>query len=139
MQGLLDPLVIELNPRQQQVVKERGELLSQFGLNLEHFGERSYLLRAVPALMSDANLSESVLSLLDALPNPEAPLSREEKVAQSIACHSAVKAGDCLTIEEMRELVRQLEQARQPRTCPHGRPTIVHLSSRQLEKEFRRT
>ncbi len=139
MQGLLDPLVIELNPRQQQVVKERGELLSQFGLNLEYFGERSYLLRAVPALMSDANLSESVLSLLDALPNPEAPLSREEKVAQSIACHSAVKAGDCLTIEEMRELVRQLEQARQPRTCPHGRPTIVHLSSRQLEKEFRRT
>ena len=139
MQGLLDPLVIELNPRQQEVVKERGELLGQFGLTLEHFGERSYLLRAVPALMLDANLTESVLTLLDSLPNPEAPLSQEEKVAQSIACHGAIKAGDTLTQEEMRELVRQLEQAAQPRTCPHGRPTIVHLSSRQLEKEFRRT
>lgn len=139
MQGLLDPLVIELNPRQQEVVKERGELLSQFGLDLEPFGERSYLLRAVPALMREADLAGSVLGLLDALPNPEAPLSREEKVAQSIACHGAIKAGDTLTHEEMRELVRQLEQAGQPRTCPHGRPTIVHLSSRQLEKEFRRT
>ncbi|GAI24827.1 unnamed protein product, partial [marine sediment metagenome] len=62
----------------------------------------------------------------------------EEKIAESLACHSAIKAGQQLSGEEMRELVRQLEQANQPRTCPHGRPTMIHLSSHQLEKEFGR-
>ena len=69
----------------------------------------------------------------------EEPLKHEEKLAQSLACHSAVKAGDSLTGEEMRELIRQLEQTTQPKTCPHGRPTMIHLSSQQLQREFGRT
>ena len=62
----------------------------------------------------------------------------EESVAASMACHSAVRAGQALTIDEMRELVRQLEQTSLPHTCPHGRPTMIHLSSGQLEREFGR-
>ena len=60
-------------------------------------------------------------------------------IAVTLACHSAVRAGQTLSDEEMRELIRQLEQADLPRTCPHGRPTVIHLSSRQLEREFGRT
>ncbi|MDO8635622.1 MAG: hypothetical protein Q7R34_05160, partial [Dehalococcoidia bacterium] len=56
----------------------------------------------------------------------------------SLACHGAVKAGQVLSHEEMRELIRLLEKAAMPRTCPHGRPTMVHLSASQLEKEFGR-
>jgi DNA mismatch repair protein MutL len=139
IQGLLEPVTVELSPRQEEALKMKRELLSEFGFNLEPFGARSYLLRAVPAMMKEGNLAEAVRTLLDSLAAEEEQSKREENIAQSIACHSAVKAGQSLTAEEMRELIKQLEQTNQPRTCPHGRPTMIHLSSRQLEKEFGRT
>jgi len=139
VQGLLEPVNIELTPKQEEAFKKKGELLSEFGFSLEPFGVRSYLLRAVPAIMKEGNLAEAVSALLDSISTEEEVTKRDEKIAQSVACHSAVKAGHSLTAEEMRELIKQLEQTNQPRTCPHGRPTMIHLSSRQLEKEFGRT
>jgi len=138
VQGLLEPVNIELSPRQEEALKTKSELLNEFGFSLEPFGSRSYLLRAVPAMMKGGNLTEAVRELLDSLTAEEEPSKREEKIAQSVACHSAVRAGQSLTSEEMRELIKQLEQTKQPRTCPHGRPTMIHLSSHQLEKEFGR-
>jgi DNA mismatch repair protein MutL len=138
LQGLLEPLTVELSPRQEEILRNRQELLAEFGLNMEHFGGRSYLLRAVPAVMKGGDLAEAVRALLDSLASGEDRLRREERIAYSIACHGAVKAGDPLTPEEMRELIRQLEDTQQPMSCPHGRPTMIHLSSRQLEKEFGR-
>jgi DNA mismatch repair protein MutL len=138
IQGLLEPVTIELSPKQEEVLKSRNELLSQFGFSLEHFGGRSYLLRAVPAVTAGANLIEAIRSLLDSLSSDEEPSKREETIAQSLACHGAVKAGQSLTMEEMRGLVRQLEETDSPRTCPHGRPTMIYLSSKQLAKEFGR-
>jgi DNA mismatch repair protein MutL len=139
IQGLLEPLSLELTPRQEETLKKKAELLAEFGFNLEHFGGRSYLLKAVPAVLIDGNLADAVIEMLDPIAIEEEPVKRDEKIAQSVACHSAVKAGHTLTSEEMRELIKQLEQTKQPRTCPHGRPTMIHLSSRQLEKEFGRT
>jgi DNA mismatch repair protein MutL len=139
IQGLLEPINIELSPKQEEVLKTKGEILSEFGFNLEPFGVRSYLLRAVPAMMKEGNLTEAVKELLDSLTAEAEPSKRQEKIAQSVACHSAIKAGQSLTAEEMRELIKQLEQTNQPRTCPHGRPTMIHLSSHQLAKEFGRT
>ena len=139
VQGLLEPVNIELSPKQEEVLKTKGELLGEFGFNLEPFGVRSYLLRAVPAMIKEGNLTEAVRELLDSLTTEAESSKRDEKIAQSVACHSAVKAGQSLTAEEMRELIKQLEQTNQPRTCPHGRPTMIHLSSHQLDKEFGRT
>ncbi|MBC8276000.1 MAG: DNA mismatch repair endonuclease MutL [Chloroflexi bacterium] len=139
IQGLLEPVNIELSPKQEEVLKTKGELLGEFGFNLEPFGVRSYLLRAVPAMMKEGNLAEAVRTLLDSLAAEGEPSKREENIAQSLACHSAVKAGQSLNAEEIRELIKQLEQTNQPRTCPHGRPTMIHLSSHQLDKEFGRT
>jgi DNA mismatch repair protein MutL len=62
-----------------------------------------------------------------------------ERTLAIIACHSAVRAGQTLSLEEARELIRQLERTTAPYTCPHGRPTMIHLSSAQLEKSFSRT
>jgi DNA mismatch repair protein MutL len=138
IQGLLEPTMVELSPKQEEILKLREPLLKEFGLNLEHFGGRSYILRAVPALWKEGDPGETVRSLLDSLISEEDPLKREEKIAYTIACHSAIKAGDSLTVEEMRELIKQLEEAAQPRSCPHGRPTMIHLSSHQLAKEFGR-
>jgi len=139
VQGLLQPITIELSPREEESMKAGNELLAAFGFAVDPFGNRSYLIRAVPALMAGANVIEMVSALLDDLEGKEGPGPWEEKIAQSLACHGAVTAGQQLGSEEMRELIKQLEQTKQPRTCPHGRSTIIHLSSHQLEKEFGRT
>jgi len=139
IQGLLEPLTIELSPKQEEILGEKGDLISDFGFSLEHFGGQSYILRALPAMLKNGDPSEAVKNLLDSLEADNDSAKREETIALSLACHSAIRAGESLTLEEMREMVRQLEQTKKPRTCPHGRPTMIHLSSRQLEREFGRT
>jgi DNA mismatch repair protein MutL len=138
VQGLLQPITIELSPREEETLRASKEFLAEFGFTIEHFGNRSYVIRAIPALMAKANIIEIISVLLDNLASKESLNPWEEKIAQSLACHGAIRAGQQLNNEEMRELIKQLEQTRQPRACPHGRPTMIHLSSHQLEKEFGR-
>jgi DNA mismatch repair protein MutL len=138
VQGLLQPITIEFSPREEETLRSSKEFLAEFGFTIEHFGNRSYVIRAIPALMARANIIEMISTLLDTLASKESPNPWEEKIAQSLACHGAIRAGQQLSNEEMRELIKQLEQTKQPRTCPHGRPTMIHLSSHQLEKEFGR-
>jgi len=136
VQGLLEPATFEVNPRQDEILKSCYQDLAEFGFSLEPFGDRTYLVRAVPNLLGK-DWAVMLRELLDSL-SGEASSNREEKIAISIACHGAVRSGQALTDDEMRELVRQLEQTATPHTCPHGRPTLIHLSTRQLEKEFGR-
>ena len=138
VQGLLQPITIELSPREEETLRASKEFLAEFGFTIEPFGNRSYMIRAIPALMAKANIIEIISVLLDNLASKESPSPWEEKIAQSLACHGAIRAGQQLSNEEMRELIKQLEQTKQPRACPHGRPTMIHLSSHQLEKEFGR-
>jgi DNA mismatch repair protein MutL len=138
VQGLLQPLTIELSPREEETLKASKDFLAEFGFDIEPFGNRSYLIRTMPALMARANIIEIISALLDSLASKESLNPWEEKIAQSLACHGAIRAGQQLSNEEMRELIKQLEQTKQPRTCPHGRPTMIHLTSHQLEKEFGR-
>ena len=138
VQGLLQPITIELSPREEETLRASKEFLAEFGFTIEPFGNRSYMIRAIPALMAKANIIEIISVLLDNLASKESPSPWEEKIAQSLACHGTIRAGQQLSNEEMRELIKQLEQTKQPRACPHGRPTMIHLSSHQLEKEFGR-
>jgi DNA mismatch repair protein MutL len=138
VQGLLQPATIEFSPGEEETLKASKEILAEFGFTIEPFGNRSYMIRAIPALMARANIIEIISALLDNLASKESPNPWEEKIAQSLACHGAIRAGQQLSNEEMRELIKQLEQTKQPRACPHGRPTMIHLSSHQLEKEFGR-
>jgi DNA mismatch repair protein MutL len=139
VQGLLEPITIELNPREEEILRVNKDMLAQFGFDIEPFGDKSYLIRTIPALATRANLDGVMSAVLSDLASKDEVTSWEQKIAQSLACHSAIRAGQQLTNEEMRELLRQLEQANQPRTCPHGRPTMIQLTSHQLEKEFGRT
>lgn len=138
-QGLLEPVALELTPQEEEVIGAERERLAEFGFDLEPFGGKSYLLRAVPAMLPRAEVATAVKEALAALTGGEGSNGSQERLAMSIACHSAVRAGQTLSLKEMHELLRQLEQAKMPRTCPHGRPTMVHLSSARLEKEFGRT
>jgi DNA mismatch repair protein MutL len=136
-QGLLEPTVVEISPRQREIILAHYEVLSEHGFQIEPFGERTYLIRAVPAVLPGIDLSQAFAQFLDTLGEEAAP-DRHDRVAITLACHAAVTAGQPLAIEEMRELVRRLEQAEVPHTCPHGRPTMIHMSTALLEKEFRR-
>ncbi len=138
VQGLLQPITIEFSPGEEETLRANKESLAEFGFAIESFGNRSYLIRAMPALAARANIIEIVTALLDSLASKESLNPWEEKIAQSLACHGALRAGQQLSNEEMRELIKQLEQTKQPRACPHGRPTMIHLTSHQLEKEFGR-
>jgi len=137
VQGLLEPVTFELTPRQDEVLRHHYEDLSQFGFSIEPFGDRTYLARAVPALLYKKDWAGMLTELLDSLSTGDITDLTEKIIAQ-IACHSAVRFGQTLTDAEMRELVRQLEQTALPNTCPHGRPTMVHITREQLQKEFGR-
>jgi DNA mismatch repair protein MutL len=137
VQGLLEPATFEVTPRQAEILKSCLDNLAEFGFSLEPFGERTYLVRAVPVMVSGDNWAGMLRELLDTL-SGETRSKWEERIVASIACHGAVRSGQALSDDEMRALVRQLEQTANPHTCPHGRPTIIRLSTAQLEKEFGR-
>ena len=138
-QGMLEPLSVELSPAQEAALSQSGALLAELGFTLEPFGERTCLVRAVPSMLNGANLADAVHELLDNLAAEQDTSRRDIVAAQTLACHSAVRAGQTLSLEEMKDLLKQLERTLQPRTCPHGRPTMIHLSAQQLKKEFGRT
>jgi DNA mismatch repair protein MutL len=136
VQGLLEPGTLEFTPRQAAVLDGVLPVLAELGFAIEPFGERSYLVRAVPVHLAkgwDAALKD----LLEELSGEEK--SRwEEKTVASIACHHAIRSGQSLSMEEMVALVRQLERTASPHTCPHGRPTIVKMGRDYLERHFGR-
>jgi DNA mismatch repair protein MutL len=138
VQGMLEPMTLEVSPRQEAELRSCYQDLAEFGFAIEPFGDRTFLVRAVPALLHDKDWAGMLRELLDSLSEGDKG-DWAENVAKSMACHSAIRAGQTLADDEMRELVRQLEQSATPHTCPHGRPTMIHLSSGQLKREFGRT
>jgi len=138
IQGLLEPMTFEVSPRQEAILKSRYQDLAEFGFAIEPFGDRTFLIRALPALIHDKDWAGMLRELLDSLSRGDKS-DWAEGVTITMACHGAVRAGQSLADAEMRELLRQLEQCATPHTCPHGRPTMIHLSSSQLKREFGRT
>ena len=137
VQGLLEPATFEVTPRQDAIITSCLGQLADFGFILESFGDRTNLVRSVPSMVAGDDWSAMLKELLDALVGEERS-KWEERMVASIACHGAIKSGQTLNEDEMRSLVRQLEQTANPHTCPHGRPTIIKLSAAQLEWEFGR-
>ena len=139
VQSLLEPTVVELDARKMELILTQSDAMSGMGFLLEPFGDNSVILRGVPALLKDSDQAAALVDVLDLMADGGGFETWEERAAYSIACHGAIRAGKVLSPEEMRELVTQLEQCAQPNTCPHGRPTMIHMSSGQLEREFGRT
>ena len=137
VQGLLDPLPLDLSPRQSGLLASEAKALAAHGFEVAAFGESSYLLRSVPRALAGTDLRERFLRFLDVMLEEDGGDGRD-RVAMSLACHGAIRAGKTLTPEEMRDLVRQLEETEAPHTCPHGRPTMVHVSAEMLAKGFGR-
>jgi DNA mismatch repair protein MutL len=138
VQSLLEPVAVEITPKQEALLAAHREVMAHFGFSIEPFGDRTCLVRAVPSVLTGEGIADAVKETLDSLDDDAGALDGEGRIARSLACHGAIRAGQSLSQEEMRELIGQLERTASPRTCPHGRPTMVHLSSLRLDREFGR-
>ncbi len=140
IQELLDPAPIQLTPAQSAIFEAQRDALASVGFRIEPFGTQTLLLRAVPAVLKNGDPRATLIAIIDEMEQGEEPLekSAEARLISSVCKSIAVKGGQVLSLEEMRELVRRLEHTAAPRTCPHGRPTAIHLNVSQLEREFGR-
>ena len=139
VQSLLEPEVVELDEARMELATSQLSAISGMGFVLEPFGGNSMIVRAVPSILTESGQATALVDILDLMEEGGGFETWEERAAYSIACHGAIRAGKIMTREEMQELVRQLESCNQPNTCPHGRPTMIHMSSGQLEREFGRS
>ncbi|MBW1706705.1 MAG: DNA mismatch repair endonuclease MutL [Deltaproteobacteria bacterium] len=140
VQALLVPHKLELSAKEKRVVQEKGDRLSRFGIELEHFGGNTFLLRSVPALLEnvewDSFLSEFLAELEEGEPEDDNILL--DKALTVMACHGAIRAGYRMTNEEITHLFYQLEEMDVPTNCPHGRPIFKHFTYYEIEKMFKR-
>jgi DNA mismatch repair protein MutL len=141
-QKLLLPETIELSPRDAQFLREQLEVLTRLGVGLSEFGERTFLLDALPPFVKVSDSRRFVLDLVDELKAAGREVNTvrlgENTVAKTV-CRHAVKANDPLAGRELENLVEDLRRCAMPYTCPHGRPTLIEMNYRELEKKFGRT
>ncbi|MDD4012837.1 MAG: DNA mismatch repair endonuclease MutL [Candidatus Omnitrophica bacterium] len=138
-QNLLFPVRLDLTARDAEVMETATEAFCALGFKIEHFGDRSYVVQTVPAILNDADIKSVIM---DALGDLSSRVGRKidhiDEMIKIMACRAAVKAGDELSEHEMNSILEQLKKCDLPFTCPHGRPTVIEISVEDMEKMFRR-
>lgn len=139
-QTLLEPAVVTLLPQQAGLFYDQLDALEHLGFQIEPFGPTSFRVRAIPALLSGMEPAAALRVLVEDFEEDENPLRNEveRRVAARVCKRAAIKAGQAMSVEEQRKLLADLETCQSPRTCPHGRPTMIHLSVDLLERQFGR-
>ena len=140
IQNLLEPQTVEVPIESAGLLAEHLDVLAGIGLTLEPFGGTTFLLRSVPAVVAREDPQSVVNDLVAEIDAGDAPMQagEEARLVLRVCKRAAIKAGQTLTMTEMQELIRQLEACAWPRTCPHGRPTMIHFRADQLAREFGR-
>ncbi len=140
MQRLLEAAVIDLLPDQADLLLPQVDDLRRLGFDVEPFGGRSFRLRGLPTLLGGMDPAQALRVLVEDFEEDERPLQseREQVIAGRVCKRAAIKAGQLLSLAEQTSLLRQLEACNLPRTCPHGRPTMLHISLDTLERQFGR-
>jgi DNA mismatch repair protein MutL len=139
-QYLLEPVVVQVPGMMEEDLKTQIDLLNHLGFKIENFGPATYKIYALPVVISHFDPQEAFLSALedDDEDNSWMEGEQENKLISRICKRIAIKGGQVLSIEEQEQLIRDLERCESPRTCPHGRPTMIHLSVDMLERQFGR-
>lgn len=139
-QTLLEPVTVHLPPAAAQALQPNLIVMDQLGFAIEPFGPNTFRVRAIPALLTGLDPQAALRVLVEDFEEDEAPLQTEveAKIIARVCKRAAVKAGQALSVEEQRALLQSLEACRSPRTCPHGRPTMIHLPVDLLERQFGR-
>ena len=141
-QRLLLPETVELAPRDAIFLRDQLPTLTRLGVGLSEFGERTFLLDALPPFVKASDPRRFIVELVDELKSAGQgvnTLRLGEHVIAKTVCRHAVKANDALAGPELENLIEDLRHCRMPYTCPHGRPTIIEMNFKELEKKFGRT
>lgn len=139
-QKLIDAIPVELSPEKAGILEANLATMASLGFEIELFGPNTFLIRSIPTIVDRGDPKDAILAVVDAFEEDETPLENEAqaKVAARVCKGMAVKGGQSLTEPEQRRLLLNLEASQSPRTCPHGRPTMIHLSANILERQFGR-
>jgi DNA mismatch repair protein MutL len=139
-QSLLEPVPVDLPASSASLIAEQLPVLARLGFQVEVFGKKTFLIRSMPALLSGMDPISALNVLIEDFEEDETPLQSEleKRIVARICKRAAIKSGKLLSGEEQRALLTDLEACRSPRTCPHGRPTMIHLSVDLLERQFGR-
>jgi DNA mismatch repair protein MutL len=139
-QYALSAQTIQVAPPEAQLLEENLSVLRGVGFEIEPFGPNVFVIRSVPAILADGDPVETIAGIMDDLVQGNKPGQQaiEDRIVLRVCKQAAIKAGQVLSLEQMQGLIRQLERCDSPLTCPHGRPTMIHMSSDQLAREFGR-
>ena len=139
-QALLEPVSVTLPPEKSRLLEDQLPVLNSLGFLVEPFGPNTFTIRAIPTLIVGGNPEAALNVLVEDFEEDEAPLAAaiEARITARICKRMAVKGGQILSEQEQRALLQSLEKCQSPRTCPHGRPTMIHLSADLLERQFGR-
>jgi DNA mismatch repair protein MutL len=139
-QALLTPATVTLPHASTALLISQLPALKHFGFEVDEFGPDTFQVRAMPALFAGSDPATALRAVVEDFEEDEVPLQNEveKKLAARVCKRMAVKAGQTLSPEEQRALLTDLENCESPRTCPHGRPTMIHLSVETLERQFGR-
>jgi DNA mismatch repair protein MutL len=140
-QRLLVPLLVEMSPAAHQALVGRTSELERFGFEIDPFGENTINVTAVPALLKMEDSAKALKALADDLDGLDRGAQVQDalrRIAATTACHAAVKANDPLTWEKMTHILEELRATAYSTVCPHGRPVMLRLTRREIEKNFDR-
>jgi DNA mismatch repair protein MutL len=140
-QRLLEPMLVELPPAARQGLAAHAAALERLGFELEAFGGASVRVAAVPALLRREDCEAAIRALAEDLEGLDRGARIEEalrRIAATMACHAAVKANYPLTAEKMAHILEELRATAYSTICPHGRPVMLRLTRREVEKNFQR-
>lgn len=139
-QVLLEPAVVEFSAAEASLINDQLPVLEKLGFQVEEFGLNTFLVRGIPQILAGVDPSAALRVLVEDFEEDETPLQAEleAKIIARVCKRAAVKGGQSLSVEEQRALLDDLEGCQSPRTCPHGRPTMIHLSVDLLERQFGR-
>ncbi|MCI5141807.1 MAG: DNA mismatch repair protein MutL, partial [Candidatus Electrothrix sp. ATG1] len=144
VQNLLFPVTVELGPDHADILEQEADAVSSLGITVEFFGDATWVIKAVPALVGKVAPQEVLFDILEGLATRSGPTHLEavpeciDNLLASMACKAAIKSGNRLQPEEMLALLRHMEQSEFFSHCPHGRPVLKIFSRHDVEKWFRR-
>ncbi len=138
MQMLLDPIVLEISNVDMLKVEGNLDLFLNFGFEIELFGNNHIMIRGVPTIFGNPESEKFILQIIDNIDDLKNSYDLKGDKFASMACRAAIKANDKIHTMEMKKLLSQMEVCDNPFTCPHGRPTIVEISKKEIEKMFKR-
>ncbi len=139
-QMLNPPVVASLSMAEQQVLEENASIFEKLGYIIENFGGKEYMLSGVPAQLPDIATKELFLEIIDGLIDNKTSITPETLLSHvaSMSCKAAVKGGNSMAKPQAHELLKELMSLENPYNCPHGRPVLVKITKRELEKKFKR-